>query len=542
MSNNVGRHSIPMTLGQLTRLILLPVLVLAHVQVHSQWQHWKFVETSETNGVPNLPAGMKNPSMAMDSQGNLYTAYFLELLSVPTDPDSPKKQTLHWVKFSKDVWKEIRVTLAQEEITNPQVAVDSEGNAYIFYLFNGLVEYAVWNEDRETFDPTRTKIQTSEYTADVFYDAAQQKTIPHITYINQSGHVMHDFQDGTSSVTVAGASTCSSLTLALDSLGKPHIFYHDTGTAKSFHYAEWNGATFSVTQQASPNEAGQYSDAVFDSVDNLHLCYYDSNLLELRYAVKSSSTGSWAAAETVDNNWENGGLNSISVDSSGRVHLSYVGFYGFNFKYATNKTGVWVTETLEGSQSQNFYKGTTIEVDAAGRLHILTFMNDKEYIHYWADSDSKVPLVDTDFDGIPDFDERELETDPYSPDTDWDGLTDGEEAILGTDPHQIDTDRDGVTDAREEKLSLDPLVHNTNEEIYTAFAIKHGFESGEPLGITTPYTSGWFYTTDMGWVYTDSGLYPWLYINQENQWLYYQNGTTAPRWFWNANTGLWERR
>ena len=65
--------------------------------------------------------------------------------------------------------------------------------------------------------------------------------------------------------------------------------------------------------------------------------------------------------------------------------------------------------------------------------------------------------VDTDDDGIPDWREVELGTDPDQADSDGDGLSDGEEEELGTDPLDEDTDGDGLSDGEEIDLGLDPL-------------------------------------------------------------------------------------
>ncbi|WP_051620491.1 S-layer homology domain-containing protein [Paenibacillus sp. UNC451MF] len=59
--------------------------------------------------------------------------------------------------------------------------------------------------------------------------------------------------------------------------------------------------------------------------------------------------------------------------------------------------------------------------------------------------------VDTDSDGLPDFLEATIGTDPANPDTDGDGLLDGYEYIvLQTDPLKRDTDGNGVTDDAED--------------------------------------------------------------------------------------------
>ncbi len=77
--------------------------------------------------------------------------------------------------------------------------------------------------------------------------------------------------------------------------------------------------------------------------------------------------------------------------------------------------------------------------------------------------------------------------------------------------------------------------------------------------------SGWIYHTTLGWLYvcgtstdnlwfydpqwngaggwwwTTSSLFPWIYSAGKQAWLYYDTGSTAPRWFYNTQTGKWEK-
>lgn len=67
---------------------------------------------------------------------------------------------------------------------------------------------------------------------------------------------------------------------------------------------------------------------------------------------------------------------------------------------------------------------------------------------------------------------------------------------------------------------------------------KHGFlyvpTSSTPQNI-------WLYAQDMGWLYTENALYPFLYRASPSAWLWY-NGSTNPRWFRDMTTGQWESR
>ncbi len=73
-------------------------------------------------------------------------------------------------------------------------------------------------------------------------------------------------------------------------------------------------------------------------------------------------------------------------------------------------------------------------------------------------------LKDTDGDGLMDYIEERLGTDPKNPDTDGDGLLDGEEVNkYGANPLKADTDGDGLTDGDEvKKYETDPLKLDTD--------------------------------------------------------------------------------
>ena len=67
---------------------------------------------------------------------------------------------------------------------------------------------------------------------------------------------------------------------------------------------------------------------------------------------------------------------------------------------------------------------------------------------------------------------------------------------------------------------------------------KHGFWYAPPD--STP-ESTWFFSGDMGWLYTSRAIYPFLFRADDTAWLWY-NGSRNPRWFVNMGTGQWESR
>jgi hypothetical protein len=55
-------------------------------------------------------------------------------------------------------------------------------------------------------------------------------------------------------------------------------------------------------------------------------------------------------------------------------------------------------------------------------------------------------------------------------------------------------------------------------------------------------SSTYFYTMDMGWLFTHSTLYPYLYRFNDSCWLWYLPESSNPRWFNNLTQGQWESR
>ena len=562
----------------LQRFVLLALLMLIGIDAQATWYDYAFAKTSaqkdaEGNSIskpndtplPNLPQGLTKATITLDGSGNLYAAYFLE------NPDLTITKSLiphlTWTKWSKNVWTEQTATL-HTDITSPQVAVDSMGNAFLFYLNNGNLEYALWSEANQSFDPTRTAIYPDEYVAQVSYDSVNQKPRPQVTYLDK-GSVKHAFifpETESESVIEVKSGVFSSLSMAIDATGSPHILYHDSGEdanrngkldsdedidgdgefdegSRNLKYATYDSVQQGFVRYtlAAGHEAGSKNSIAISSNGNIHACYYDAKRLELRY-LKRNISGTWGNPQTVDNNWVNGGLNHLATDANGNVHISYLGYYGYNVKYATNRTGSWTNEIIQTTNEQDHFLGTAIAADKDGHPHILTIENEIKYLHYITTTTEKVPLVDSDNDGATDLEEKLLDTDPLHPDSDGDGLTDGEEQVLKTDPNKIDSDEDGLTDAKEEELGLDPNDPTSDKVFAQALALTVDQRYPQSTFKTSPYTEGWFYTTDMGWLYTSPDSFPYIYKPDEGAWFFFQEGTSAPRWFFNTKTGVWDQR
>lgn len=114
----------------------------------------------------------------------------------------------------------------------------------------------------------------------------------------------------------------------------------------------------------------------------------------------------------------------------------------------------------DGDGLPDGYEILTIGSDPANAHSLDSVLSDDKY--------------DNDDDGLSNYEEYLLGTDPLVADSDYDGLSDGdEENIYGTDPLNPDTDKDGLSDGDEIALGLNPLVADSdgdgipdNEELF----------------------------------------------------------------------------
>ena len=54
-----------------------------------------------------------------------------------------------------------------------------------------------------------------------------------------------------------------------------------------------------------------------------------------------------------------------------------------------------------------------------------------------------------------------------------------------------------------------------------------------------PHIKGWHYTPTQGWLFTEPGTYPLVFAEQSQSWMYYDQGTSQPWWYFNYNSQAW---
>ncbi len=157
--------------------------------------------------------------------------------------------------------------------------------------------------------------------------------------------------------------------LALDSLGRPHIAYPDMGPefdGPDLKYAWHDGTSWHVETVLSGDWVGQYCSLVLDAADRPHISAYNYGTLTYGW----HDGANWHF-ETVDTN--GGYYTSLALDSLGRPHISYLGNFGvpatnWDLKYAWHDGARWHVETVDADGDVGF--DSSLALDAFDRPHI----------------------------------------------------------------------------------------------------------------------------------------------------------------------------
>ncbi len=135
-----------------------------------------------------------------------------------------------------------------------------------------------------------------------------------------------------------------------------------------------------------------YSSVALDSSDRVHISYIGGGL---KYATNSS--GVWVI-ERVDDGVFVGWSTSLAIDSSDKVHIVYNDIT-LTFKYATNASGSWVTEAVSVPLAAYF----SLALDSGDKAHIsycvLDYYNQPDELKYATNASGSWTIETVDSDG-----------------------------------------------------------------------------------------------------------------------------------------------
>jgi len=258
------------------------------------------------------------------------------------------------------------------------LALDDAGRAHIAYYdaTNTALKYAVTDEKiwpSETVDDDGEVGQYSSLALDdsgnaviAYYDAADDGYLKVAT--NASGVW------ATERVATAAGLYVS---LALDSTGAAHISHVDATAQELLYTTDASGSWVTTTVESLGTDWSLITNTslALDGNDRPHIGYHPlyqgtDNDNQMRYA--RNLTGTWDFQTIVSEASTEISNGSLAVDGIGNVHACYYyhgwGQYSSALKYATNRTGSWVSTAVEWAGTVGKY--TDLVADEAAVPHI----------------------------------------------------------------------------------------------------------------------------------------------------------------------------
>ena len=162
---------------------------------------------------------------------------------------------------------------------------------------------------------------------------------------------------------------------------RPQIAYYDF-TNGNLKYASSNGSGF-ITQTVDGDgetDVGSYCSIInVDADGGCYISYRDDTNKMLKCA--TNVNGPW----TSENVASNGADNSIAIDSNGNLHIAFYDLVDGTLMYVTNRSGSWVTglvdDTRKGMDSRAVCgRYNSIAVDDSGYVHISYYDDSTDFL------------------------------------------------------------------------------------------------------------------------------------------------------------------
>lgn len=234
--------------------------------------------------------------------------------------------------------------------------------------------------------------------------AVDQEGNVHVGYMSpDAGGVKYGFRSAATGrwFTMVVDKNSGSVNLALDSQQRPHLCYFPFQTLK---YASWDGKKWQTQEIAPRSGERDFSCGIAVGPDGApHVTWYQYGdaggqlYLHIRHAILKD--GAWQA-KTLDFGHETGKWNSVRVDSSGRVYVSYSAFRERALRYASSEpSGDWTIATVEdgtvGRRVETIpCMGNSMVLDKNGRPNF-SYRDETTLRYAWPDGDHwRIDVVD----------------------------------------------------------------------------------------------------------------------------------------------------
>ena len=322
-------------------------------------------------------------SMALDSSGNQHISFY-------NNTDS----SLMYAAFDGTSWEVEEVDNEGSTGRYSSIAVDHEGNPHIAYVNESTTPRQVLYAHHNGTSWSTEVVDTPYYAYDTSIELGSDGTT-HITYAvyNSSGNhynlrysyhngtewVQEDVMDYGSTWSSTYSGTGRNSHIKLNGTGVPHVVFYDDATDDVYLSIRSNGSWSSTSVD---DFGGYYTTAersislAIDSLDGLHVAYYDMSSRLLEYAHREAGGSSWAKAVVHDQgNHYIATSVSIAVDRSDMPHIAYHDRSQKDLEYARFDGTSWIVETLDAQNDVGRFPN--IAIDEYGHIHI-AYENDTQ--------------------------------------------------------------------------------------------------------------------------------------------------------------------
>ena len=154
-----------------------------------------------------------------------------------------------------------------------------------------------------------------------------------------------------SGIVDSGSNVGYYTSIALDSNGYKHISYYHL-TNDDLMYATDKSGSWVTTSIDTSGIVGYYTSIAIDSNDDVHISYLTTPMTTSSMQPIRAVLGSPLRLTPLE---MLAGYTSIAIDSNDDVHISYYDTTNGDLKYATDKSGSWVTTSIDTSGNVGSY-------------------------------------------------------------------------------------------------------------------------------------------------------------------------------------------
>jgi len=376
-------------------------------------------------------------------------------------------------------WTAETITNGASDYENISIAVHPNGNVAAAYIVpQSGIHYAERSGGVWQSGPVIQTGTTSFYGMKV-----NGAGTPAIVYRDNAEMLCYTYRSGSVWTTELVVAVGRRLDWGFDASQRCHVVYEEDVSSPApcsqLRHAYRTNVGWQVETLAT-NSAGVYKPSLAARADGtIAVAYYEGtreNLGLLRYATKTGAT--WAP-ETASSAAGYSGQADLALDSAGYPHVAFPGYGGDTTKYAHRSGFGWTEEAVktdEWNQPNTIFVRDNVPPTIHLRAMTVTYAQRQD--QWWDESVAMGGNWQW---------------------NSWLGFFNVHYAPW--------------------------IYHQQHDWMYSI---------GDTAG------NVWYWTTDMGWLWTAEGVYPAMYRLNDASWLWYLSGTDNPRWFADLTNGGWE--